>query len=175
MKKLIMVSMLLIASIGAKAQKTDESLVELKKWEIKDPKELIAKSKFSYTDDKKVMTLYYLELDSKNLLLKDFNSKKVIEKYALMRPPVSGGSLTCAEQYRIQYEHFVRNILPGLKATANRTCNAFRYCVQYYCNGRPWMSVMYLIKPTNTKCLYDQAMLRAEIRRYNFDIRKIDR
>lgn len=174
MKKLIMVLMLLIASIGAKAQKTDESLVELKKWEIKDSKELITKSKFTFTENKKVQT-FYLELDSKNLLLKNFDSKKVIEKYALMRPPVSGGSLTCAEQQKIQYEHFVRNILPGLKATANRTCKPVPYCIQYYCNGRPTLAVMYLIKPTSIRCKWLEIQSQTEIRRYNFDLTKIDR
>lgn len=159
--------MLLIVSIVAKAQEINKSAVELKKWVIKNPKEMITKSKFNYTENNKTRT-FYLQIEGKNLLLKELKTNKVIEKYALMRPSPNGSILTCEEQKKAQELIFNTQIAPGFIAHANKTCTTLRYCHTYYCNDEPSMFVMYMFKPTKQKCLYTELMAKYEIKKYVF-------
>lgn len=167
MKNLILVLMFIIVSIAVKAQESNKSVVELKKWVVKDSKDLINKSKFNYTENKKTRT-FYLQIEGKNLLLKEFETNKVIEKYALMRPGPGGPRKTCEDQKKAQELIFNTQFAPLWNAEANKTCKTIRYCYTYYCDGKPSMFVMYMFKPTKKECLYTDQMTKYEIKKYAF-------
>jgi hypothetical protein len=169
MKKLLM-ALLMVASISEiNAQAKTSELVELAKFK-NTGKSII--TNFSYNDEAKT-TKFALVQKGKNLVvLKNLTTNKIVEQYKQIPPPKNLRTLTCEEQRKQQEDTFRINILPKYISEANKTCRSFQYCHTYYCDGDPSLFVLYLINPTNRRCLKVKEMnVKLEKLRYSFDLK----